>query len=146
MVLPCILYSSITCATKLWVEVCMFESAYEVCLPLVPGTIYIIFMYLTIFIHTWSYSNPSWSVHVCPLCPPDLSSLLLLLLLLLSVCWDCGKHPPEERTLQVQAMSSPTWPRACPFFAPPVLTTSTLTMWMMTYQGNDEQWSKSYDS
>lgn len=125
MVLPCILYSSITYATKLWVEVCTFESAYEVRLPLVPGTIHIIFMYFLfsyISIHTWPYSNPSWSVHVCPLCPPNLSSLLLLLLLLLSVCWDCGKHPaPEERTLQVQAMSSPTWPRACPFFAPPVL-------------------------
>lgn len=46
----------------------------------------------SISIHTWPYSNPSWSVHVCPLCPPNLSFLLLLLLLLLSVCWDCGKH------------------------------------------------------
>ena len=56
----------------------------------------------------------------CVLRTSNLSSLLLLLLL--SICWDCRKHPaPEQRTLQVQAMSSPTWPRACPFFAPPVL-------------------------
>ena len=118
MVLPCIPCSSITYATKLWVEVCTFESAYEVRLPLVPGTIHRIFMYflfLSIRDHIPTLPDPSMYA------PCILRTYLPSYFYLLSVCWDCGKHPAEERTLQVQAMSSPTWPRACPFFAPPVL-------------------------
>lgn len=100
----------------------------------------------SISIHTWPYSNPSWScmsvVSSELIFPPTSTSASALSLLRLRKtllprrelckCRQCLLQLGHELVLSLHHLCSSN--------------TSTLTMWMMTYQGNDEQWSKSYDS